>query len=263
MYNIQANTARFIYTLSLNKPYCVKTQSDDDNARYRSYTSKLLPLLSPAQPPSNISSETTCLPSNGATVKTNRVTANFKSSLKNEKSRYNHNARRIVIENSCQLRHSGFYITKEARSDEKLRYTETDIRTLVRTVIFMYVFDIQICDSLTDIVNSGAINIAIKDSKIITNLTLEIMTQLIDLLFGDNFSTIAKIAIAATFEEYQIHWKYFPYGASAITLPTAGDIIKLARFVNVTTPYYSPATLFITNNSNDHKIPLQSNIKRL
>lgn len=163
---------------------------------------------------------------------------------------------------SCHLR-NGFYLTKEARSDEKVRYTETDITCIVRTVLFIHVFEISPENSLIEIVNSGQVSYNLeREFRIKNELNMPIIKKLLDLLFGDGFSFIVRRVIAKCFHEYNNVWRNYPY-RNAILMPSAMDYLKLARFVNASLSRYTCPTKFILSNMNDHKISLQNNIKLL
>lgn len=161
----------------------------------------------------------------------------------------------------CLLK-NGFYFTKEARSDEKVRYTETDISCIVRTILFMYVFQVSTSDSLLDIINNGDVRYTFTEFKFVNVLTTDIAKRLLDSLFGDGFSFIIKRVLSKYLIEYNRIWRNYPY-INSIQLPSASDYLKLVRFVNASQCQYSTATQFILSNSQDHKIPLQSNVKFL
>jgi hypothetical protein len=55
----------------------------------------------------------------------------------------------------CRLNSNGFYFSKQARSDEKIRFSEQDIFSIVRTVAFIYVFNVTPDYSILDIINTG------------------------------------------------------------------------------------------------------------
>lgn len=163
---------------------------------------------------------------------------------------------------SCQLT-NGYYFSKEPRSDEKLRYTETDITSIIRVVLFTYVFNVSPYESLLDLVNNYDNDyVTIDEPKIANELSLEIASTLLDKLFGHKFSTITKHSFVKIYNEYMTTWRYYLYGKT-ISIPSISDYLKLARFMNIPLSRYTNATTFINKNFNDHKIKLQGLVKML
>lgn len=161
----------------------------------------------------------------------------------------------------CLLK-NGCYFSKESRSDEKLRFTETDLYSIIRTILFMHVFNISPEGNIVQIINTGKVTHTIGDNVTVNILNLDTIVQLLDLLFGKGFSTVIKRVINKCYNEYCLIWKYYPYNTN-IKCPSAADYINLARFVNITTCERGDCEKFITTNSTDHKIPLQQMIKVL
>lgn len=193
MYNVQANSARFIYTISSTKP--------------------------------TINSKTENVP-------------------------------------FCHLK-NGYYFTKESRSDEKMRYTETDMENIVRTILFIYVFERSTESSLLEIINSGQVEYDLERPITFKNyLTLSIMSEILDMLLGDGFSFIVRRVLYKCFKEYNSNWSKYPY-VDHIYLPSAVDYLKLARFVNAPLSRYTMPTRFILDNTHDFKVKLQNNVKIL
>jgi len=160
---------------------------------------------------------------------------------------------------------NGFIFTKEARSDEKIRYTETDLMQIIRTILFLYVFNVKIKTSIVDIINTGEIeyeDLQFDALKSINPLTINIASQLLNKFFGDNFSFVVRRCILKCYVEYMKIWRFYPYINNCL-LPSADDVIKVMRFINTPIDRYTPATLFIVNNSTDKKIPFQNNTKNL
>ena len=161
---------------------------------------------------------------------------------------------------------NGLYFYKVARSDELLRYTETDVRTIIRVILFTYVFSISPDESIIELINTGTFTDGVDkenlNSIVCQELTLEIANYILDATLGENFSSVAKHSVALVFEEYMTRWRYFQMGCSVST-PSADDYIRLFRFVNVPLVGYTPATKFINYNTHDHKILLQGTVKVL
>lgn len=161
---------------------------------------------------------------------------------------------------------NGLYFYKVARSDELMRYTETDVRTIIRVILFVYVFSISPNESIIELINTGTFSRWIEeediDQIVCQELTLEIASYILDATLGENFSTVAKHSVALVFEEYMLRWRYFQTGYS-VNAPSADDYIRVFRFVNVPLATYTPATRFVNTNTHDHRILLQGTVKSL
>lgn len=158
----------------------------------------------------------------------------------------------------CKLR-NGLYFSKESRSDEKIRYTETDMYSIIRTALFIQVFDSSPEENIVEIVNSGQVT-HIKTLNTNKPITISSLVDMVDSLFGTGFSFVASRVINKCYNEYVTRWRYYPY-ISKIKYPSAADYINLAKFVNVSVYEYGDCELFITTNSTDHKIPMQGSKK--
>lgn len=159
----------------------------------------------------------------------------------------------------CLLKNN-FYFIKETRSDEKIRFTETDLYAIIRTVLFIQVFQTSPEETLIDIINSG--EVAHKGALKAHCLNLQTFVALVDSLFGIGFAAVASRVITKCYNEYCTNWKYYPY-ISKVKYPSASDYLNLARFVNVTSSDYGECEKFIIANASDHKIHLQQNKKIL
>lgn len=161
----------------------------------------------------------------------------------------------------CYLK-NGFCFTKVARSDEKVRYTESDMHAIIRTVLFIEVFRIGPNETLLELINTGQVSYPSNIDYRARRLTLRNARKLLDSLFGDQFSVVVRRVLLICYHEYQTKWQYYPF-VSSVAAPSASDVIKMCRFVNATTSRYSNPTQFLVNNSVDHKIYLQSQVKYL
>lgn len=167
--------------------------------------------------------------------------------------------------NTYCLLNNGYYFMKEARSDEKLRYTESEIRSIVRTVTFMYVFDNGPIESILELINSGeeyTVRRAADQIDRLNELDVNVMVELLDSLFGEGFSVVARHSVTHVYTEYMYDWRYYLYGKS-VPMPSTNDFIRVSRFVNVPSCRYSSATDFINDNVTDRRVPLQNNEKIL
>jgi len=162
----------------------------------------------------------------------------------------------------CKLK-TNYYLSKVPRSDEKIRYTETDMYSMVRTVLFMYCYEMTPQESLNEIINTGEITFDMATlPKQIKLLNMTIITELLDSLFGENFSHVIGRVLIKCLDEYRNFWRFYPY-IPKITFPSALDFVKMSRFMNITMFKYSQVTQFMLNNTMDHKIPMQNNVKHL
>lgn len=154
---------------------------------------------------------------------------------------------------------------KEARSDEKLRYTESEIRSIVRTVTYMYVFDNGPIESILELINAGEPYTARRTAELMNRpneLDVNSMIDLLDGLFGKGFSVVARHSFTHVYTEYMYDWRYYLYGQS-VPMPSTYDFVRVSRFVNVPSCRYSSATDFINDNVTDRRVPLQNNEKFL
>lgn len=288
MYNLQANSARFIYTLSYLPPESNKTNnvspdgnmnaSNIDLNNKKNNNSKQINITNNIQdiePIEGVNNE------DDANGNDNNNAFNSQRALQQSNHQQQQqqqqqllprasnsskpsisNLTKPIIYPYCHLKNNG-YLTKVSRSDEKIRYTETDMYAIVRTVLFMYCYKISPNESLDTIITTGELSYT--DTNIPNHtqmLDLKTAIELLDSLFGDNFSNVVSRVVIKCINEYKYIWRLYPY-ASKIVFPSASDFIKLARFVNVSTFAHSKITQFILNNSMDNKIPLQSNVKIL
>lgn len=162
------------------------------------------------------------------------------------------------------MKASKFYFSKESRSDEKIRYTETDMYSIVRTILFMHAFQIAPNESIVEIINTGQVSHCemAPNGSVVADLSVQTIVELLDSMFGAGFATVVKRVAGKCYTEYSTVWKFYPY-ISNIKCPSASDYINLYRFVNASTCEYSACERFITTNTSDHKIPLQENKKLL
>jgi hypothetical protein len=117
-------------------------------------------------------------------------------------------------------------------------------------------------ESLVDIINTGQVSYDCVDGKLqlVNRIDIAAAIELLDSLFGKNFSVVTKKELLRCYEEYEQKWKYYPFN-NGIVFPSAADYVRLSRFVNIRTPTFSEATQFILTNCTDFKIPLQNNVK--
>lgn len=159
---------------------------------------------------------------------------------------------------------NGFYFGKVTRSDEKLIYTEQDMTSVVRTVLFMHVFKLAPCESIRDLIYGARVTYPV-DSDITVHqpdLTIRRISDIVDSVLGERFCTVVSRPLVAVYSEYKYSWRYHTFG-QRVALPSALDFVRLHRFVNAPRCELSAATRFVLCNFDDHKIPLQGRVKRL
>lgn len=161
----------------------------------------------------------------------------------------------------CLLK-NGLYFSKESRSDEKIRFTESDLYSIVRTVLFMYVFSVSPHENIVDIINTGEVTHTVGDGLTVNALTLDVAVNLVDSLFGKNFASVVKRVINKCLNEYCTTWRYYLSGSN-VKYPSAADYINLSKFVNIVVCEYGDCEKFIMTNSTDHHVPLQQMTKIL
>ena len=164
---------------------------------------------------------------------------------------------------SCILK-NGYYFTKVAKSDEKVFFTETNMFSIIRTVLFMHIFQLGPSDSIIDIINSGEVHYEFPDKDYVRVKRIDFANAItiLDELFGTGFSHVTRRVLNKWYLEYKTSWEYFPFVA-AVKLPCADDYGKLARFVNLSTSKHNETTQFILGNDKDNRYWLQNNTKHL
>lgn len=164
---------------------------------------------------------------------------------------------------ACKLK-SGLYLSKSCKSNEKIKFTETDMYSLIYTVMFFQVFQVSTSDSYAMIIKSGQITYSdqqVLEGRCAMQLSILDVTTLLDDTFGQHFSCLTKRAIFKWNIEYNTSLRMYPFNVSKIQMPSASDIIKLHRFVNMGSIEYTSIVNFIT--SSNTKWPLQGAVKQL
>lgn len=162
------------------------------------------------------------------------------------------------------LLHNGYYLTRTTRSDEKLRFTESNLRSMVECVMFMSLLNASPENSIGEF--SMTAN-DVKYSEVIPNfifndnVPLCDFCHLLDRLFGVGFSLIARRTISSVWRRWLTKYRYA--SCANIKGPSARDYLVLYKFFNVTSPYLSDTTKLVTFNTHDGKLFLQNAVKRL
>lgn len=155
---------------------------------------------------------------------------------------------------------NGFILEKRPKSDELLRYTERDIRSIIRTIIFIHVFpELTPRESLEDLVFEGRSYSFAENNNTynINDISLEQMVRILDTLLGTGFCRIARHSVTEMYHEYMNDWRYYRFGRH-VYAPSTRDYVRLARFVNAATCRYSKMSEFVNRNADDNKIPFQT-----
>lgn len=166
----------------------------------------------------------------------------------------------------CKLRNPPhFYLTKEARSDEKVRFTESYMTSVIRTVLFFHAFNTFPENSTVDILYNGVVWYA-EDVPIELVNPLNSLVEcarILDILLGEGFSTVCRRPLSEVYNRcWAAEWKYSNYDTQ-VQMPSALDCVRLIRLVNVTYASHTDCTMFVTRNAYDFKIKLQQNCKIL
>lgn len=162
------------------------------------------------------------------------------------------------------LLHNGYYLTRTTRSDEKLRFTEGNLRSMVECIIFMSLLNTSPENSIGELsmtANSIKYSNVIPDFTFNDGVSLCDFCDLLDRLFGVGFSLIARRTISAVWRQWLTKYRYM--SCMRIKGPSPMDYLVLFKFLNVTSPNLSDTTKLITFNSYDGKIFLQNAVKRL
>ena len=130
-------------------------------------------------------------------------------------------------ENSVKLRNN-LWICKQHKSNSKFGFYESEIFPILRTIAFMFVFQIypRNLDSIFYLANSQGTD-AVK--LCMENLQLKHLIKLYDCLFGFGFSKMFAKSISNVHREYLSIWQYFNLGVS-IRKPSQSEILLIIRF---------------------------------
>lgn len=144
---------------------------------------------------------------------------------------------------------NGFYFTKETRTDYMLVFTENYIKSIIRTLLFMYVFKWSPGTSIDSIKNNGLVN---QSSGEFIDLNCFTAMSLIDGLLGHGFCRIALKPFENVLNEYYKHWRYFRFG-EVVQTPSAFEVVTLYEFLNIGCSDLTESSIYISNNSSSRK----------
>lgn len=95
-------------------------------------------------------------------------------------------------------------------------------------------------------------------------MDVPVMRQLIDNTFGEGMARVARRVLCKCWSEYTTVWRLYPFHPKKrLVYPSAWDCVRLIRFVNATATRYSPVTMFLLENSTDNTYPNQGVTKYL
>lgn len=149
--------------------------------------------------------------------------------------------------NSIRLTNK-LYFSKEARSDEKLRFTESEITSILRTLCFTFTFTIIPQNSVIEIINSGdVVYTPISWSKLneTTDISINEFIRICDGVLGKGFTTIAQRPFQLVYKEYHTVWRFAFSCNQTIYTPSAYDFLLLRQFININSTEYSESEKFI------------------
>lgn len=96
------------------------------------------------------------------------------------------------------------------------------------------------------------------------SMDVPVMRQVIDSTFGEGMARVARRVLCKCWSEYTTVWRLYPFHPKKRLLyPSAWDCVRLIRFVNATATRYSPVTMFLLENSTDNTCPNQGVTKYL
>lgn len=97
----------------------------------------------------------------------------------------------------CQLKHNQLCLRKDIKTDEKIRITEPEITSIIRVVAFIHFFQITIPLNTIDLINSSEDYLDLdSDVKVNINFGIENLVELLDYVFGKNFSAVLQRVIS-------------------------------------------------------------------
>lgn len=95
-------------------------------------------------------------------------------------------------------------------------------------------------------------------------MDVQVMRQVIDNAFGEGMARVTRRVLCKCWSEYTTVWRLYPFQPKKrLVYPSAWDCVRLIRFVNATATRYSPVTMFLLENSTDNTCPNQGVTKYL
>lgn len=176
-------------------------------------------------------------------------------------SQFQSNKARLVYKLSknpnqrCIQLKNGLFLSKEENSDEKLIYTEKTIENLIKTTMFMFLFNYFPTDSIINMLSTNTATFS-QINFDIPYLSMFEFKELIDSIYGKNFSYICSRPLMKVYNGYRLNWILAKYG-KAIKTPSISDFLDLFYFTNTSNTNYTKTVWFFLNNSKDFKYKFQ------
>lgn len=138
------------------------------------------------------------------------------------------------------------------------------MRSIVRTALFVHAFGETPAESLVDLIVDGrdVTHPRFDRLAVLTDLSMLDVARLVDRLFGEGFSGVARNAVINAYNEYASRWRYYACGC-VVSTPSALDYITFFKFLNAVSTEHTMPTRFVNDNTSDHAIRLQENVKVL
>lgn len=181
-------------------------------------------------------------------------------------------------DNSCKLKNN-YYFVKEPKSDDKLVITENFMNSIVRTLLFIHVFGIDIKETIDDLYLKDTLTYTIngEPSKLIEtasgffvdvnviptilHYTFVDVYNLFDTLFGKGFSNVSLKPIKSVYEMYATKWIFYSYTSVPLRAFSREDILNVHKFYNIQDVALSPMEIFVICDKQDNKLHMQNTIK--
>lgn len=176
------------------------------------------------------------------------------SQFQSNKARLIYKLSKTPTPKSIQLK-NGLFLSKEENSDEKLIYPEKSIENLIKTTMFMFLFNYFPVDSIENILNTNT-SIFSSINYDIPKLYISEFKNLIDAIYGKKFSHVCSRPLMKVYKEYRQNWFLAKYG-KIIKTPSISDFIDLFNFINTSNTNYTKTVKFFLDNSKDFKYKYQ------
>lgn len=163
------------------------------------------------------------------------------------------------------LLNNGYYLVRTTRSDEKLRFTEPNMVSIINCILYMILFNISpqssIFELMIDPLNINNFTPVSDKFEFNDSVKLCDFCDILDKLFGVGFSLIARRPIAKIWQLWLTQLRY--KSCYRIRTPSVKDYLTLYRFMNVTMTNLSATAELLTFNTNDGRVYLQNAVKKL
>lgn len=162
------------------------------------------------------------------------------------------------------LLNNGYYFTRTTRSDEKIRFTEADMMSILRCSIFMLLFNLSPKNSVYELlVHPETLELTpiLQDFEFNDSVSLCEFCDKLDRLVGVGFSLIVRRPLSRVWWLWLTKYRYAE--CLAVHTPSPKDYLILYKFINTTSVHLSASAELILFNERDGRVYLQNAIKRL